>query len=577
MLKIPANGDRFDSVLAAALVSEARTMQMLTRETSVPVPTVYAFDASSENALLTPFILMEKLGGEPLYRSWFDNEMPKACLEHFRIKVLQSLAGAMVQLNKFILDTGGSLTFRSDGTPVGLAGAKAVDGVATFNKARASQIHHQDFDQGGNNRPDQIPIIAPNSNTPEASRRSQPCAEKNDEDDDIWERGPFAHPKAYFMSYLDRPDPASRADAYERGTDMCLRLFIEWAFADSPNDGRFVLTHPDLDVQNILVAEDGTLTGLIDWDGVAIVPREVGCAQYPLWLMRDWVPLQYRYDMQNGETFADAGYVESSPAELSSYRAIYSQLMEMEIGRITGGSNKTTTFGTLPKHEAGLTRRSLVMRNLDLSTGDPWAALGTVNHIIDQIEELTAPEWEDTDSDTDSYSSCSSTSDSDSSVDSDTDKEHKEIDPDTSEQGLSSRRTDLSPYQEDQDFGRTECTESGAVKVVHTSWGVAEQNKGLRTPSKECQIDVEEQRSNAPDLHDESSTRSVPLAWTRRLLRCGCNTAERFLRRVARLGYALGDAADNVAEVLVESTQNMPRLLRREFLSRSWNPTLFSK
>ncbi len=108
-------------------------MQMLTRETSVPVPAVYAFDASSENAPLAPLILMEKRCGEPLYRLWFDSAMPKARLEHSRIKALQSLAGSMVQLNKFILNTDGSLIFRSDGTPVGLAGAKAMDGVATFN------------------------------------------------------------------------------------------------------------------------------------------------------------------------------------------------------------------------------------------------------------------------------------------------------------------------------------------------------------------------------------------------------------------------------------------------------------
>lgn len=560
MLKISANGDHFDSVAAAALASEARTMQMLRRKTSIPVPTVYAFDTSSDNALLTPFILMEKLDGKPLCYLWFNDEVPKARLEHFRIKTLQSLAGAMVQLNRFTLHTSGSLVFDSDGSPVGLGGAKVVDGVATFNKTRARQLHQQKCDEGGDNTLDELRVEAATSNGPNASGCSQVHINNSEGEDIFWERGPFSCSKAYFMSNLDRSDPAFRADAYERGTDMCLRLFIEWAFADSRNrDRRFVLAHPDLDVQNILVADDGTLTGLIDWDGVAAVPREVGCAQYPLWLMRDWVPLRYKYDIEKGEPCADAGYEESSPAELASYRALYTQLMEVEIEKMTGGSNQTTTFGTLPKHEAEITRRSLVMRNLDLSAGDPWVALPTVNHIIDQIEELTVREWEDADSGIDSLSSCSGDrgddSDSDSTIDSEIGKEEAET-PVTDEQCSSGRRDGDSTHQAAQELGGTECiVPEVIVKVNHSSRGVAEQDQISPSFSDARRIDAEEpktQESPKMELPDEFSTPSAPLGWTRRFLRFCCNTAEKSLRRIAKIGYALENAVDDIAEVLAE-------------------------
>jgi aminoglycoside phosphotransferase (APT) family kinase protein len=49
-----------------------------------------------------------------------------------------------------------------------------------------------------------------------------------------------------------------------------LRLFIDWipisAGADKPE---FVLLHPDLGIQNVLVSKEGRLCGLIDWHGVA--------------------------------------------------------------------------------------------------------------------------------------------------------------------------------------------------------------------------------------------------------------------------------------------------------------------
>ncbi|CAD6591340.1 MAG: hypothetical protein ASARMPREDX12_005086 [Alectoria sarmentosa] len=558
MLKISANGDHFDSVAAAALASESQTMQMLRRETSIPVPTVHAFDASSNNALSTPFILMEKLGGRPLTHLWFDSEKPKARLEHFRVKVLQSLAKAMVQLNKFTLNTSGSLVFDSDGTPVGLGGAKVLDGVAAFNKARISETHQGKCDEGGDITPDETSVDTATFKYSNTTGCGQPDGENSDDDDIICERGPFKCSKAFFLSNLDRSDPAFRADAYERGTDISLRLFIEWAFAESRNhEQRFVLAHPDLDVQNILAAEDGTLTGLIDWDGVAAVPREVGCAKYPLWLMRDWVPLRYNYDTEKGEPDEDAGYEESSPAELASYRAIYAQMMEVEVEKMTGGPERITTIGTLPKHEADLTRRSLIMRSLDLSAGDPWAALRTVNHIIDQIEDLTAPDWEVTDSDLDTDSSYSSASDSDSIIDSDCHEEDIEAEvPKTSEQGFSGVRGDASAHQVNQESGGMACVESEiSVKAGRSSLGVAERKQVPPKSLDACQTDFEEPKtknSSKVILQEECPTPSAPLGWTRRLLRFGCDTAEKSLRRIAKIGYALKDNADDMVDLATE-------------------------
>lgn len=53
-----------------------------------------------------------------------------------------------------------------------------------------------------------------------------------------------------------------------------------------PDEG-FVLSVPDLDSQNVLVEEEGNVTGIIDWDHVQTLPRCVGYCRYPSWITRD--------------------------------------------------------------------------------------------------------------------------------------------------------------------------------------------------------------------------------------------------------------------------------------------------
>ena len=73
-----------------------------------------------------------------------------------------------------------------------------------------------------------------------------------------------------------------------------LGIFIDWILNYSKIEGQvdYVFAHPDFDLQNILVTKEGRLCGIIDWDGVAAVPRCVGCERYPLWLTVDLDPFR---------------------------------------------------------------------------------------------------------------------------------------------------------------------------------------------------------------------------------------------------------------------------------------------
>ena len=278
--------------------------------------------------------------------------------------------------------------------------------------------------------------------------------------------------------------------------------------------------------------------------------------------MRDWVPYYYLYDIRQGKTEEDAGFEESSPAELASYRALYARFIEKEIERHTGGPDRATTFGTLPKQEAQLTRRSLIMRDLDLAAGSPFLTTDILSHIVYQIEKITEPDWGDMEIDMDSISSTTSSKDAaenDSDTNGDTNgdvyKEDPETDATKNDDDLSSSfATTASINQADKEAATLDRTLSQVTpKVTDSSSEVPQPELGSQDSSKACLAEAEEMMPlpNA-DLKVDVSTKSTTLGWGRKLLCLGCNAAEKGLRRLAEIGHVLEDAIEDMAEVLAE-------------------------
>ena len=517
MLKVPANGhgQQFDELASKSLVAEARTMQMIKSATTIPVPGVYAFDASLDNELRMPFILMEQIDGISLDKGWFNEGCSKAQLEKFRARALQSLVSAMAQLNRFMLDRGGSIVFNSEGKAVGVGGAKVLDANAAW--------YREDDDP--------------------------------DENDISCEKGPFTDPKSSLLFMLNRRPFQTNDNAYVKGIYKLLRMLIDWAYERDNHKPRFVLSHPDFDMQNVLVAQDGTLRGLIDWDGVAAVPREVGAAQYPMWLMNDWIESQYDYNIKEGKPREEAGYDESSPDELSCYRAMYAQFMEQEITLNTKESAHLTINGTTPKEEADVTRRSLVMRNLEIATNSPMVTSDIVHHILALIVDLTDADWEDG----------VSGRDSSSSMDGEIEIEANECDEDGAvvndiSGGRNSSETNIcSDSNEGSD---TKATEMGNLDQLlaadNSAHGfdkdVISTNTSVSEPSTLNEADFRKQENASCAGINCNETSSSSLSWTRKILRSVCSTAEKTLRRVAKIGYVSvqHNAVDESTQVVAD-------------------------
>lgn len=90
-------------------------MQLLKRKTRIPLPEVYSFDASLDNEIKCPSILMEYSDGKSMKDIWFDQSVPMEVLDERRIRSLQDVASAMVQLNRFQFDWAGRIEFDADG------------------------------------------------------------------------------------------------------------------------------------------------------------------------------------------------------------------------------------------------------------------------------------------------------------------------------------------------------------------------------------------------------------------------------------------------------------------------------
>lgn len=348
ILKIPANGHPrcWDSLAAKALRSEALTMRMIKSQTTILVPTVYAFDQSTENEIGCPYILMDFLQGKSLDRAWFDPECSLAKIERVRARSLQTIAATIAQLNRYCYDQGGALIFdEDDETVVGFEGAKFVDNLAILS-------HWDDVRQG---------------------------LEEPSEDDIFCKKGTFSDSESALFFMQRRRKPEDRRSIHNKGLEISIRYFTQWVRAQlTEQEKPFVLAHPDFDFQNILVEDDGTVCGIIDWDGVATVPHSVGCLRYPLWLTRDW---DAHYTDPSGEDYADIDHDQNTPEELRCYRAMYAQFIEAALA----DSNMNSESG---QKLTDVTRLSLISTTLLAADTQAMHEYDFVDKVYREIENL---------------------------------------------------------------------------------------------------------------------------------------------------------------------------------------------
>ncbi|KAF1955309.1 hypothetical protein CC80DRAFT_564798 [Byssothecium circinans] len=280
VLRIPSHGtaDNWESIDGYHLENEAVNMLYIRKKTSIPIPEVLSFDSSVTNAIGAPYILMTRMPGIPAHDMWLgkpmmdveaadrhiESECPSEELEEKRNTFLRSLAQTMAQLDQ--------VTFKKIGVP-------------TYYRLELNVIICWGF--AGPFR----------WHTPEKMFKSYTI-------------GPFKSSVEYYNSRLDMicdPEDFFNEDdkddeyyQYALGLRKVVDMIVSALPSPPPNmlnpdTGKpqaetFVLRHNDLDTQSILVDDNGSVAGIIDWDGLMTVPRCFGPTAFPLFLRRDVLP-----------------------------------------------------------------------------------------------------------------------------------------------------------------------------------------------------------------------------------------------------------------------------------------------
>jgi len=260
VVRVPGHATRehwtpFDAYM---LNREAQVLEYISENTSAPVPRVCEYSTTFDNALGHPFIMMTELPGESAYDIWFDadydeatafryGDTPSPVVEKKRIIFLRSLAEAMAKIN--------TLSFDGIGMPM-----IPVDGSAP---------------------PDIGPFYQWDYSASDGAYKREACT--------TTQNYVSARPNSLRMSEALAANP--KAQNYILGARTLLDIiFAQPVFNPEQKRETFTLQHADLDLQNILVDEEGNVTGIIDWDKCLAVPRCVGAASAPFFLQKDWMP-----------------------------------------------------------------------------------------------------------------------------------------------------------------------------------------------------------------------------------------------------------------------------------------------
>ena len=435
LFKLPFNGtkERWDRSSERSLDTEARTMKLLSK--TMPVPYVYDYSATTENAIGCPYMVISHIAGVPLYDVWFGHhlhpdtisaETTKQC----RLRALDGIAEAMVKLGDFSYAKAGAPVFDPKGDVVDIGTSRFIDKKTMANanlrqEPTAGQSTHQAAEPRGIlgavvRGASWLASLPPSGifrifniqrharaspETPDPAALDGTLDDSGDETETVvfaeWE--PTTDPSKYYTRALDLHH---QDHAYSRGVEELLRKLISWNPEPAVSGGAhpFVFAHPDFDIQNFIVDTDGRLKGIIDWDGVEAVPRSIGNDSLPGWLTRDWDPVMYVYEPAMGDEEAlRRGYQpdtlwEDSEEALAEYRAVYADLIAKHTPRLRAAS------------AARVSRRSLVSENLAIAASDPVCRSRILDKIVSEMWEAykdglsdTASSVDDSESETDLY------------------------------------------------------------------------------------------------------------------------------------------------------------------------------
>lgn len=265
---------------AQAMKSQAVTLRLIREKTNIPVPEVYAVDVTAENEIQMPFMCMSFLNGQPLHQLWLKNTRRPHAQEQMRLKVLSSLAQVMAQFSLLTFEKYGSISEDEYG----------------------SIVLGPNYELGEGRENGMVPVIVS-----EQHESAYECVVSK------------------YQKSLTLDMPEDIESPYRDGKQKTMELLLRCLGKLDASFPGYVLCPPDFDSQNILVDDQGNVTGLVDWDLIKTMPRYVGYTAYPKFLTMDWDPLNRDWNLPKQFRFAE------STAALARYRSHYGKELDQAL------------------------------------------------------------------------------------------------------------------------------------------------------------------------------------------------------------------------------------------------------
>ncbi|TFB06008.1 hypothetical protein CCMA1212_001428 [Trichoderma ghanense] len=333
VIRVPCTGwgSGMTPTAAQAMESQIATMRLIRDKTSMPVPEIHAFDTTANNEIGAPYLCMSFLPGKPVSQVWFDNSgtLPP---EELRLRILTSVSQAMAHLSCLVFDTMGAIMEDESGAIV----------------------------------------VGP----------LYDCDEQEHGSINFTSSGPFSSTSAFLK---DKYVTARQENVWGKAKAKVMEAIIACRpIFDSPPG--FVLCPPDFDSQNVLVDDQGTVTGFIDWDFAQTMPRSLGYARYPGWITRDWDPLMYGWPHMPDS--------EDSPETLQRYRAHYNAELGKALKwqgdwKLTENSHITEAIWIAMLHP--MNRMEICRKFVQVALGDGIKALDVLYDI--GTDEYGEEDW----------------------------------------------------------------------------------------------------------------------------------------------------------------------------------------
>ncbi|EME83308.1 uncharacterized protein MYCFIDRAFT_81812 [Pseudocercospora fijiensis CIRAD86] len=311
-VRVPACGfhPRWNEVDAKLLHDTALGMEWIRQRTGLPIPELVSYDASLNNEIGAPYILMSYINGKPLNETWPGNGDDPAEVHEQRLKVLRQLSRLVVKFSSLQFDRFGALTFPiGDNENPGNPKDPIIDEALRLKDSNIFTIHRKFF------------------GLPVDRSLAELVATRKEYAESVCEEKRRYHEAVAAAKNL-RPRSSASVESKNKSDVVagyhCLWAMMQDAFLAvarlGANEPEFALMQSDFNPQNILVNEDHEIVGLIDFDCTEAIPRQMAWCCVPHWLAADWND-DYMWPAEGGVL------QHMSPEEFGMYRVEYCRLL----------------------------------------------------------------------------------------------------------------------------------------------------------------------------------------------------------------------------------------------------------